>query len=326
MVEVAAHRAGVVGVGVHAPDVGHALLRRQGVHALRDAIERIPVAHAQPEELQPIQRGRVGEQFGRRPSVRRRGHDGNPVEHVEVGEADVQGLARSHRHAGDAAVGAIGRDRVVGLDERDDLLQQVVVIRLAIGGLRAVALLLVGRRGRGVAAGKHDDHRHHLAFGDQVVGDDRRPRPLHPFGAGVAQAVLQIEHRIPASGRIAGRRVDAQRPADPQRLGVVLDELDLAMRDVLARDIEALGRDRIGGQVLHRAHGLGGGQIRNRRAPCSAGGGRPGRARLEARPAGSRAALGVKRDRRCREHGQQNYDVWNRHGTAHGRLPFGGFG
>ena len=140
------------------------------------------------------------------------------------------------------------------------------MIGLPIGSLRAVALLFVRRRGRGVAAGEDDNHRNHLAFGDQVVGDDRRPRPLHPFGAGVAQPVLQIEHRIPAGGRIAGGRVDPQRPADPQRLGVVLDELDLAMRDVVARDIEALGRDRIGGQVFHRAHGLGGGQIRGRRA------------------------------------------------------------
>ena len=69
------------------------------------------------------------------------------------------------------------------------------------------------------------------------------------------------------------------------------------MRDVVARDIEALGRDRIGGQVFHWAHGLGGGQIGDRRAACSTGGGRRAALGVEHVAGAARAA---KRTRTCR--------------------------
>ena len=82
------------------------------------------------------------------------GHGGDPAELVEVGQADVQGLAAAHRHACDGAMIAIGKHGIVGLDEGDDLLQQVVVIRRTVGRLGTVALLFVGQRRGRIPLGK----------------------------------------------------------------------------------------------------------------------------------------------------------------------------
>jgi glucose dehydrogenase len=85
---------------------------------------------------------------------------------------------------------------------------------------------------------------------------DRRARPLRPFGAGVAQAVVQIEHGILASGGVARGRVDAQHPPKPEGLRIVLNDLHLAVGDVFARDVVAGGRLWINVQTFGRARRL----------------------------------------------------------------------
>jgi hypothetical protein len=98
--------------------------------------------------------------------------------------------------------------------------------------------------------GKIDDERLNLLVGQQIVDDDRRPRPLGPFSAGVAQAVMEIEHRILSISTVVGGSVDPEQPAQAECLGVVFDDAHLAMRNALAGNIEALRRRRVSVQVL----------------------------------------------------------------------------
>ena len=73
---------------------------------------------------------------------------------------------------------------------------------------------------------------------------------FRPFGVGAADAVQQIEHRVLATGRVAGRRVDAHPAARSERLGVVLDGRQLAVRDIVTLDIEPGRRIGEGGLVV----------------------------------------------------------------------------
>ena len=57
-----------------------------------------------------------------------------------------------------------------------------------------------------------------------------------------------IEHRVLLVFRIAGGRVDAHLSARAERFGVVLNDLDLAVRHIVARGIESGGR--IGERLL----------------------------------------------------------------------------
>ena len=60
-----------------------------------------------------------------------------------------------------------------------------------------------------------------------------------PLAVVAADAVQQVEHRILAAGRVAGRRVDAHLAARAERLGVVLNGRELAVGDVGAPLVEA---------------------------------------------------------------------------------------
>ena len=95
-----------------------------------------------------------------------------------------------------------------------------------------------------------------LFLGEQIIDDDRRARPLRPFGAGVAQAVVEIEHGILAIGGIARGRVDAQHATKPEGLRIVLDDLHLAVGNVFARDVVAGGGLWVNVQTFGRARRL----------------------------------------------------------------------
>ena len=95
MVKIVAHFDCVVGATVQTPDMGHALFHEEGVNAQADAHQRIPVAHAQPEKFQLLQRVRIRDQCWDRFGIRGWGHRSDPTEHIEMGESDIQGLTAS---------------------------------------------------------------------------------------------------------------------------------------------------------------------------------------------------------------------------------------
>ena len=129
---------------------------------------------------------------------------------------------------------------VVRLDERDDVLQQLVVERI-LGRIRGHHLAARRR-----PAGRHDDdHRHGLLLGEQVVEDVVGAADGRPRDGGVAAAMNQVEHREAAGALlVSGRRVDVHLAARvAERLCHVADEPDGAVRHVarlgeVARHVE----------------------------------------------------------------------------------------
>ena len=125
-----------------------------------------------------------------------------------------------------AASRAIG-----GLDERDDVLQQLVVEGI-LGGVRRHDLT-AGRR----PAGRHDDdHRHGLLLRQQIVEDVVRPADGGPGDRRIAAAVNQVEHgKAPGPLLVSRRRIDVHlTPRVVERFGRVADEPDSAVRHVAA--------------------------------------------------------------------------------------------
>ena len=124
MVQIVGHFGSVVAIGVHVPDVGHALFCQVIVKPLADADQAVLVAE-EPQKLQLLDGRRIGNEFGRRLGIRGGGDSGYPGELVDVGQADVQGLA-APIDIRRCAVVAIGKHGIVGLDEGDDFLQHVL--------------------------------------------------------------------------------------------------------------------------------------------------------------------------------------------------------
>jgi len=86
---------GVVAVGVHVPDVRHAVFLEIRVHALTDADQALPVAAREPQQLQLVLGGcGVGHQFRRSFGVGRRRETADPGEcfsckHFEQEETEI---------------------------------------------------------------------------------------------------------------------------------------------------------------------------------------------------------------------------------------------
>ena len=163
-----APHVGAVGLLVDVLDAG--LLERLDERAVL-LQQEIVLADADPEQARVLVEG--GGVLGQRLHVRL-GAAGRGAERAEVGvairvaQADVQRLAAAHRQAGEGAAGARRVDAIGLLDQRLDLREEIVLEHLE--GLLAAALLAL-LRPIGVAVGHDDEHRHHLAVGEQVVGD-----------------------------------------------------------------------------------------------------------------------------------------------------------
>ena len=129
-VEVVIPLGGVVRVAIHMPDMRDAILLEILVHRLADANQTVLVAAAEPYQLQLFGNRRVRHQRRwRLPCVGRRREPADIGERLGVNQADVQRLAAAHRKAGQGAVVAIGIYGVVGIDVRDDVLEQVILER-----------------------------------------------------------------------------------------------------------------------------------------------------------------------------------------------------
>ena len=89
------HSVGSCALAVDVPDVRDVLLLEIGVHALADADQAVLVAAGEPEQLQLLAGAvRVGHQLGRGLRVGGRGEGADPGEGVEVGQPEVERLAR----------------------------------------------------------------------------------------------------------------------------------------------------------------------------------------------------------------------------------------
>ncbi len=184
---------------------------------------------------------------------------------------------RARGEAGEGPVGRVVRDVVIGLDERDDAVEQV----------RLVAGVAVREP---VEVRRDHDRRLHLAGGDQVVDDPVGHALGEPVGLVAATAMADVERRIGhRAGRvIARRRVDRDgvRSDRVRRLGIGIDPVDRraldgvrgllrevlgaegrVRRDVdLARRLQRSGRDaadRVEGRVA-RVEGAGAARLAGR--------------------------------------------------------------
>ena len=104
----------------------------------------------------------------------RGGVEADIVEGVGIILGDGEGVAATHREAGDGTALLLGDGAVVGVDEGDDLREGVGEVGLAGTGIAVgVCIAVVGRGGLlgGIAVGHDEDHRLGLALGDEVVED-----------------------------------------------------------------------------------------------------------------------------------------------------------
>src|SRR5688572_9513578 len=96
------------------------------VHALADAEEVVFGAAGEPEEFELFGGGGgIGNEFGGFFDVGGGGKAADPGEGIEMGEAEVEGLAAAHGKAGEGAVFAVFVDAVAGFDGGDDVVEEV---------------------------------------------------------------------------------------------------------------------------------------------------------------------------------------------------------
>ena len=132
---------------------------------------------------------------------------------------------------------AVGNDGIPRFDGRDYILQQISLEVRERGSrsehitFRAVILL-------STTIGHHNDHGNNLLIRDQIIQDHFRLAGALPFGLIPTNAMQEIEHRVLLIGGITGRSVDVHVAARADRLRIVLNHLQLAVRNVIADDVE----------------------------------------------------------------------------------------
>ena len=199
-------------------------------------MRRQPVLVAAGDVQQPQLLGRlrvVLDEVVRLLRVRGRGEAADPGERVEVAQPEVERLPAAHRQAGQGARLAVGLHRVGLLDERDQVVEQVLLER---GERRRLLGDRIPRRHvlRRPAVGQDDDHRHGLLVGVQVVEDHVGRAAARPLVLVAADAVQQVQDRVLLVLRVPRRGVDPRLALHPDRRRVVLDRLQLAALDAVA--------------------------------------------------------------------------------------------
>ena len=188
-------------------------------------------------------------------------------------QADVERLSAAHRQPRERAMPRVRPDGVGGLDRGDEEVQQVA-LELREAGRVGLGEDAIRRRHavvrQGPAIGHHHDHRDGLAVGDEVVQDGVGPHVAGPFVLVAADAVQQVEHRIAALARVAGRQIDQRLapPAGDARL--VAERLHPARSDAGPRFVEAPRRWRRRADIVGCQHDppgkVGAGRVRCHRA------------------------------------------------------------
>ncbi len=210
------------------------LLDQEVLGAARDPKE----AEVLVDGLGCIEAGRDGCLLGRR------GAEGpDPMEAIVVVERDGEGMVAAHGKPGEGARLGLAGDAVVGFDEGNDVLDQLVAEGLGVLG--RVFLEPDGARRDGVRVGHDDDHGLGAAGCDERVEDPVSLAVDGPRALVVAVAMREVEHGQPGALGVGRRGVNDEPPPGAEGLGVVVVQMDGAMGDVL----EIPGRGRLRGHV-----------------------------------------------------------------------------
>ena len=115
-----------------------------------------------------------------------------PCELIHVVEHDVEGLVTTPRQSCHRTVVAIGLRTEVGIDIRNQVVQQYGIERSTVVG----HALTTTHACLDVTTLHDHNHRHSLTTGDSVVHDVLHLSLQGPTGLAFAHTMLQIEHRI----------------------------------------------------------------------------------------------------------------------------------
>ena len=236
---------GVVGVAVHVPDVRHVVLLQVGVHALADVRSGRPCCRRRARAASAARQRRPDRARVRPaawcsaptrtpPIQAKRSRCARPKFSDWPPPIDSPARARLSR-----SVFTEYRDSIAGITSSSRSCSKTANAGAVAKTLPSGAVVLLRP-----AVGHDDDHRHGLAVGDQVVEQDVGLGEALPLRLVAADAVQQVEHGILLVLRVAGRRVDVHLAPRADRLRVVLDHLQLAVRDRLAPLEDRVGRFR----------------------------------------------------------------------------------
>ena len=178
------------------------------------------------------------------------GERADVVEHLRIEDGSGDGVAATHRQAGDGAGGRL-RDRAeILLDEGNDLLAEAADIDVLEFRGAPVHLLLGDTQGAGgllagIAVRHHHDHRLGKALLDEVVEDLGGAAHRDPGFLVAAGAVQEVQDGVLllGIGLIAVRGVDGQAAAVAQQLAVVPGMAHRAVLRGFAIVLGALARD-----------------------------------------------------------------------------------
>src|SRR5262249_30410804 len=112
--------------GIDVPDVRHVLLFQGSVERFTRSHQRVGVAARNPEEPQVLAGVGAGNEVAPSPE-KGRGEAADRTEGIEVLQANGERLPAAHRQPGDGPVLDAGLYRVVRVDVRDEVFQQVVL-------------------------------------------------------------------------------------------------------------------------------------------------------------------------------------------------------
>ena len=111
---------------------------------------------------------------------------------IEVRQHHIEGLVTTPRESCHGAVLTVALRTEVGIDVRNQIVQQYRIERVTIG----LHCLSLSERSLDVTALHHHDHRHSLTAGDSVIHDVLHISLLAPSCLILAHTMLQVEHRI----------------------------------------------------------------------------------------------------------------------------------
>ena len=162
-----------------------------------------------------------------------------------MAQAEIERLAAAHGQSGQGAIFRAGQHGVAPLDRRDQVLQQIFFKggegRGRLEGIGAGAVILARP-----AIGHDQNKGLGLAIGDEVVEQRVRGGESLPFGLVAANAMEQVQDRVFAILGISRGRVHIGLAAGPDRLGFVLDHLQLAAGNPVAAGHDTCRGFRVG--------------------------------------------------------------------------------
>ena len=160
---------------------------------------------------------------------------------VKVGQYGVEALKAAPRETGHGAVFAVGLGAECLVHHRNQVGQEYLIERRAIGVAHGIGIFsALGREGSLHVATLHDhNHRYTLATGNQVVKDVVHPSLMAPARLVLTHTVLKVEHWVAFAlvGLVFRRRIDHSAAEPPLRSGKVGAGAHLSLGHALLRAV-----------------------------------------------------------------------------------------